>query len=386
MVLPAIHSCLVRELRALGAVVEDMDVRVALVSDPQLMARWPRKSSAEFVLSLDLGAVASLSHRIKELQEALGIPWVVWFLDDPEGYGFPESCHPRHTMAFCWDMAVCREMSTRGPMTVHYLPLASDPMVFKATEESRHTTPRLKGVFVGSTCHGNPLLEEAARGCESVRESARRVWERHRRDMTKSLHSLAWQEASTLARDPVWTIRDEPMWRLWVHACLHIAGKLKRMELVRMVLGPEGAVFGDPAWAELLDPGCYLGPVEYGLPLRNVYVSSQFVLEVRQPQSRGGLSQRVFDASACARPVVAEWSLELENIFDMSKEVLSYRNMEEAREAAERCLRCPSEAFRMASLARKVVLDKHTFAHRAKFMMESLLREGGTFEPDHWAA
>lgn len=361
-------------LRAQGVQVEEREASRVLEEDPEALAGWPQRRCREAVLALDLGGDPALTPRVRGLQERLGIPWVVWFLDDPEGYGFPECCAPRWTISFCWDMAISRELSRAGPLHVDHLPLACDPSLFNA-KRGRKLSPCLEGVFVGSTAHPNPFLEEAARGCPTVAQAAKELWLRHREDMAEPIRSLAWHQAATKAGRPEEEIRLDPLWRLWVHACLHLAGRMKRVEVVQRVLGRGGAIFGDPAWADHLDAVPYLGPLEYGPAIENVYSSSSFVLEVRQPQSRGGLSQRVFDASACGRPLVAEWSTELEHLFHPSKEIFTYRSIPQAEEARDRCLRFPAEASRMAHLARQTVLARHTFAHRARLLLDILRKE-----------
>ena len=53
-------------------------------------------------------------------------------------------------------------------------------------------------------------------------------------------------------------------------------------------------------------------------------------MDICPPQARSGLTQRVFDAGACGRPVLAEYSPELEIIFKPEDEFLSYPREGEA--------------------------------------------------------
>lgn len=372
--MPRIHSSLVKGFRCLGALVEEIPSQQALGRDPGFLISWPARKGAEAVLALDMGARAELTQGIREVQAGMGVPWVLWFLDHPEGYSFPSACDPDWTMAFCWDKGISLELSRQGPLQLRHLPLASDPSVFHP-RDSQERPVLFSGVFVGSTAHANPLLEEAARRCPGLSRAAQQLWTRHREQMHIPMEKLAWEQAAEKWAGLGAQVRTDPLVRLWVKSCLHLAGRLKRAEVVEKVLGARGAVFGDSGWADLLQQTPFLGPVRYGPPLRDVYLRSSFVLEVRQPQSQGGLSQRVFDASLCNRPVLAEWSPELEHILGGPKRVFSFSSLEEAEEARARCLGFPAEAREMACLARKEVLSRHTFLHRAAFLLECLKKE-----------
>ncbi len=373
--LPSIHSSLVNSFRQLGVLVEEVSVKDVMES-PGLVCLWPKRREPEAVLALDMGADPKFAQHLRDLQGVMAIPWVFWFLDHPEGYGFPDSCDPNWTMAFCWDRALSKLFSHHGPLPVTHLPLASDPSVFhpqRRPEQKRFPG----GVFVGSTCHPNPFLEEVARTCSHIRDAAQALWSIHKTHMEIPMEETAWQQAESLGGKPQEQIRRDPLWRLWVKSCLHKAGRMKRVEVVEKVLGSQGVVFGDPGWEELLGQVPYLGPVRYGPQLREVYLNSSFVLELRQPQSHGGLSQRIFDASLCGRPIVAEWSAELEEILGGPHRVLAFRSLDEAMEAKTRCLDFPAEVSQMARLARKEVLSRHTFLHRAHLILSHMMAELG---------
>jgi spore maturation protein CgeB len=147
----------------------------------------------------------------------------------------------------------------------------------------------------------------------------------------------------------------------------------KRQEVVSEVLSPFGAVFGDRGWEPVLAPGMYRGPIPYGERVREIYLQSSFVLEVRQPQARAGLTQRVFDAAACGRAVVAEWSPEIEALFG-PQELLWFRDLSGAVEARDRCLRDLAGSSEMGRRAARRVLAHHTFRHRASQMLAALHR------------
>ncbi|MCX5919545.1 MAG: glycosyltransferase [Deltaproteobacteria bacterium] len=168
-------------------------------------------------------------------------------------------------------------------------------------------------------------------------------------------------------------MRQDPLVRLWVHAVVYALGIRKRRELVSRIIGEGGGVYGDRGWHEIRGD-LYRGEVAYGDDLRRLYNASGFVLDIRQPQARTGLTQRMFDASACGRPVLAEFSREMESLFVPEKEVLTFHTLEEAQEKKEIMIRDPRKVIEMGSRAREKVLALHTYRHRAGQILKALQR------------
>jgi hypothetical protein len=368
IVLPTIHDSMVAAFRALGMEVENIPVReFRQASGP---TGFFKGFQAAFIL--DAGVAPDFTSSLKDLQDWLRIPWLVWFLDDPEGYGFPDCCHPDYTIPFCWDREICAELNRgvawKGKPIVH-LPLATDPSLF-----FREALPSVYsgGCFVGSTAHANAFLEKAGQNPE-LQEAADKIWTTYREDLGQPLHALAWNMLAQLMGRSVNGLRRDPLVLMWIRALLLRIGVKKRVELVSALIGPGGVVFGDRTWQDLLEKKpVYAGEVRYGEDLRCVYNGSAFVLDIRQPQSRSGLTQRIFDAGACGAPVLAERSPEMDTLCDSEGKIFSFRNLEEARENKERILKDPQEAAKRAQTLTQSILSRHTYLHRARTMVETL--------------
>jgi len=375
LVLPFIHASLVKAFQSLGIEVLDIPVPNSL-DDFRSFLRTHRKGF-QAIFTLDLGADKNFIKNIKELQIYLQIPWIIWFVDDPLGYGFPEVCEPAWTIPFCWDREIVQEDFSWSGMPVVHLPLATDPTIFFPEEiDSSNRYPG--GVFVGSTAHPNEILDRVTRTTPECREDAAAIWETYCRDFGQSLHGLAWARLAQKANQPIDSIRLDSLCRLWVQACVHEVGIRKRREVVTRVLRPGGGVFGDEGWGKVVDEGLYQGRIAYGGALRKVYNGSTFILDVRQPQARTGLSQRIFDASACGVPVLAEWSPEFEILFDPEDEPLGFYSPDGAMEGRELFLRDPKGARKRAEKSRQRVLACHTYRNRAVRILQALEQVKGS--------
>ena len=92
-----------------------------------------RKNQFDAGFILDMGVDKTFIQNFREFQVTTKIPWIIWFVDDPEGYGFPDFCEPEWTHVFCWDREIARRLSLDGNWKgrpIVYLPLAADPEIF----------------------------------------------------------------------------------------------------------------------------------------------------------------------------------------------------------------------------------------------------------------
>ena len=178
LVLPSIHASMVKAFRALGLNVLDIPVPQEASEISRLLRESENRFDAGFIL--DLGVDRTFIQNFKEIQLTIKIPWIIWFVDDPEGYGFPDSCEPEWSHVFCWDREISRRLSLDGNWKgrpILHLPLAADPGIFFRKDPSAGLAYE-RGVFVGSTRHENAFLEEAAASVPEIKEAEDEIWER----------------------------------------------------------------------------------------------------------------------------------------------------------------------------------------------------------------
>ena len=373
LVIPFIHTSMVRAFRSLG--VEVLDLPFPQDEKDIHTLKYRVGSDPAAVFTVDLPIEITRKNSIKDIQSFLGFPWIVWFVDDPDGYGFPESCDPSLSIVFCWDREIARAIRMDGSwkgISPTHLPLATDPEVFHPKGEGFPITfPG--GVFVGSTAHPNSILDGAARNSPGFDEDILNLWKLWKRDLSKVSQELAWGFLQEKVRIGLGTLRRAPLARLWVHAAVYRLGQRKRKEIVSRVIGEGGGIFGDPGWGQTVG-NLYRGEVTYGEDLRLVYHASAFVLDIRQPQSKTGLTQRIFDASACGIPVLADFSPELEYLFGPEREIFAFHTLKEAQEMKNRILLDSGSGIKKGARAREIVLALHTYRNRARQILEALHR------------
>jgi spore maturation protein CgeB len=124
-------------------------------------------------------------------------------------------------------------------------------------------------------------------------------------------------------------------------------------------------------WPANLERVEHLAPSEH----RCFYNSQRMTLNVTRADMReAGYSPsvRLFEAAACATPIVSDYWLGLETIFDLESEILVAGGPADTL-AFLRCM--PAEELRaLGQRGRERVLREHTAAHRAR-QLEEYVRE-----------
>ena len=371
-VIPFIHASMIKAFRSLGHEVWDFPYPGGKAELHPLRSMASTRPVSIFSIDLPLDPI--FRNSLREFHESNKIPWIIWFVDDPEGLDFPNGFHPRWTIVFCWDGEITRQISAHGSwkgIPPIHLPLASDPEVFYP---ERNGCPFLfpGGVFIGSTAHPNRVFDDAILNSPGFEESVLTLWEGWKADLDQVPQELVWGFLQGKTGIALSILQEDPLARLWAHCTSHALARRKRREIVSRVIGQGGGVFGNQEWERILG-NIYRGEVAYGEELRRIYQSSAFALETRQSQSRTGLTQRVFDASACGIPVLAEHSPELDECFNPQEEIFSFRTIEEALEGKKYILSLPKLSHG-AVRARNRVLAHHTYRHRAAQILEALHR------------
>jgi len=85
-----------------------------------------------------------------------------------------------------------------------------------------------------------------------------------------------------------------------------------------------------------------------------------------------GVNQRSFEPYGCMTPVLHDEVQELGLCFDVGREILAYRSLEELHELHGKLTSDPTFAQSVGEAGYKRVMAEHTYAHRAKSILKQM--------------
>jgi spore maturation protein CgeB len=147
-----------------------------------------------------------------------------------------------------------------------------------------------------------------------------------------------------------------------------------------IAVGLRPAIYGS-GWETFVDPELVVRSYVPNEELPVVYSSAGVLLNDHWQSMHewGFVSNRLFDALACETPVISDAMPEIDELFDGT--VLTYREPTELRALVDALLDDPTAARARAARGRRIVVDHHTFEHRAQQFLQLLQRYN--LDPSH---
>lgn len=142
-----------------------------------------------------------------------------------------------------------------------------------------------------------------------------------------------------------------------------------------LAAGLRPAIYGS-GWERFVDPALVVSDHVPNEDLAAVYSSIGVLLNDHWDTMRewGFVSNRLFDALACEAVVVSDDLPEIRAMFGAS--ITTYRDPAELRRVVDSILDDPAAARERARAGRRLVLDAHTFDHRATELVGLMVRYG----------
>jgi hypothetical protein len=163
----------------------------------------------------------------------------------------------------------------------------------------------------------------------------------------------------------------DPAFRHPVTVVAKTRGVMRPIVADALAAGIRPAIYGG-GWRGLVDPGLVVADhVDNGL-LAAVYRSAGVVLNDHWDTMRawGFVSNRIFDVLACGTPVISDHLPEIQQL--LGDTVATYTTIAELADAVDAVLANPDAARERAQAGRAEVLARHTFDHRARWLLELL--------------
>ena len=317
------------------------------------------------------------------LQDLLGklrLPLASWFVDNPQLilYRYKDVVSPWSTV-FTWDADNLESLAAMGFEHVAYLPLATDHARFAPLSQEDKARYAAHGWAGRVSFVGNSMLHKvtgrlkAAQPSKRLREAYPALAAAFSQSEERSVYAFMQKSCPGLLKD--FEALGSAERQLSFETLVTWEATLRyRLSCVQAILPFKPLIAGDDGWLSLL-PGegkewHRHQELSYYAELPYFYPFSEVNFNCTSKQMKGAVNQRVFDVPATESFVITDWREQMDNLFDPGKEVVCYREPEEATELVARYLHNPQERLKISRAARKRILAKHLYEHR----LEAVIR------------
>ncbi|SFM08012.1 spore maturation protein CgeB [Desulfomicrobium norvegicum] len=322
-------------------------------------------------LGLDREGLVSEFCRQREL------PLLSWFVDRPDLFLPQYRNLDNPCLAYAvWDADAIEPLADAGHGAAFHLPLAVDLSRIHFVTDA---LPLRDVAFVGNSMQA---AQEKCWALSAQSDRLRGFWEdvagKFTASDTRDLSEFVGRENSEAGR-----LREacEPSPRAALDSFVYWrATQLHRLKCMQALLPFEPVVAGDEHWRPLLGDASwtYAGPLHYYSDLPGFYRSTRINFNTTSMQMKGALNQRVFDVPASGGFLLTDYREQLAAAFELGKEVVCYRDVEEIGDLVRHYLANSSSRERIALRARQRIEKEHSYGHRMATICANMKRLFGT--------
>jgi spore maturation protein CgeB len=132
-------------------------------------------------------------------------------------------------------------------------------------------------------------------------------------------------------------------------------------------------IWGDAGWKEIEGNGItYMGLAGHHHEINKIYAAAQINVEVNRIYQPEIVTMRIFDVMACGGFLIAEHADDMEDLFDIGREIVTYRTLDDLLDKVAYYLKHPAEAGSIASAGRRAVHGRHTIKMRIDHMLSAI--------------
>ena len=363
-------------LEGFGYTLYTLDVKRLSLEEMTLTIKY-FKPQVAFAVNYTNGLV--------ELFESHGVDLICWEVDPATDHLKPISTSSDRAYVFTYREANVEEFVKAGFNNVEHLPLASDTEKRMPTKLSteEHDIYDAKLSFVGSS-----MIENAI-SLRKIFLSQYKAYQDGSADAVEEGNRLLEEILSVQRQNfSIYVIPDllDKHFSGFIGYLLKLPGAQDPFILVGEIaaaekranyianLGSLGVkVWGDDGWLGTEQYGVkYIGSAGHTFEINKIYSASCINVDINRLYQMDIIPMRIFDIMACGGFVLAEYSKELSNIFEIGKEVETYSTLDELVSKATYYLDHESEALEIAEHGREAVLKNHTISGRVKHMLNAI--------------
>ena len=312
--------------------------------------------------------------------EALQIPCAALFFDSPLLPVFLQDINILHATPmynlFVWDKEHLSRLNERFTES-HYLPLGTNPDIFYPRDPDPAHDADV--AFIGSVADSDDFnTQRSAQGWPPLLVSlAEQVFKHWKTSRNPDLNAILNAMADTMKPDLAGAVRtfttNAEQYTMFQQSILAQIARAQRWDCIHALPRVETRVYGGPGWENIaLDHVTPMPPVDYHHEAPVVYSSANINLNITSVQLAHATNQRTFDVPACGGFLLTDYRQAAAELFEPGTEIAMYRTTDELAAQVKHFLQHDDERRAMAQAARNRVLREHTWAHRARTIINVL--------------
>lgn len=114
----------------------------------------------------------------------------------------------------------------------------------------------------------------------------------------------------------------------------------------------------------------FYGGIDNFTETTKLYNASKININSTIPEGLTSINTRLFDVMASEGFILTDYKEDLNTLFNIKEEVISYKSIGQIPKMCDLFLKCPEERKLIAQNGRRRVLREHTFKHRAAVIIE----------------
>lgn len=321
------------------------------------------KYKPDFIFSIDTDRLPTW------IFQKLKIPFLLWMTYDPT-FLLKTPLYSEYCIIFVIDKSWIPRLKEEGFKWVHYLPLATDPKVFKklSLEQSDLEKFGCNLSFTGIYRQSGGYWEDKDRFDKLFgKEMAEGIIERQKEDSLKDIddvfveilkeqakegHQFKLHGKYSILKDHLKVLELEAMARY-------------REEIIKSISDFKIDLYGDSGWKEIENQDIkYKGRLKTREELCKLYNATKINLNLPTSSMKHSLNVNTFNIMASGAFMLHNFREDLVDLFQDEKEVVYFKDKDDLREKVDYYLKHDRERERIAANARKRVSKEHTFLHR----------------------
>ena len=356
----------------------------------QNLATAITSTNPDFVFTFSHNGVDGQGDLVHFLED-LNIPLVSWILDNPELILRPhKNLTSDNVFIFSTDKTSVQGIQKIGYNNVLYLPLAANIDANDAAYNSNYgkiPSGNVELLFIGDTFLSkigqfikltkslNPLLGD-------YKELAKRFVAKHEAMQEEhgapenaffSIESLLHPEESAIKRRYLSLSSPETRQRFDLIVLLY-ANTIYRSHILQETISYNHLIVGPHNWKSILkSPNIKMLPPTYDKKIVDLlHRNASINLNITSVHMNGAANKRIFEVPSGGNFLLTDYSRQLEELFDMDKEVVSYTNKNDFHAKVDKYLHDKNAREKVIMAAKQRIAADHSYDNRAATILNTL--------------